>query len=203
MIITPLGRQAFKLQYGDLTLVTNPIAEKGEMPRFGADIALVTLDHEHYNGSDLLSRGDVEPFVIDGPGDYEVKGIFVKGAGVQTNYDGESLINTMYSLTLDGISIGFLGTLSSKEISSEAREVIGSPDILFVSLGGGLNASDAYALATTFDPGIIIPMDFEHHSGMLDQFLKEAGQKPQALDKLTLKRKDLDGKEAEVVLLKA
>ncbi len=203
MIITPLGRQAFKLQYGDLTLVTNPIAEKGEMPRFGADIALVTLDHEHYNGSELLSRGDTQPFVIDGAGDYEVKEIFIKGAGVPVTYDKENLINTVYSLVLDGISIGFLGTLSSKELSSEAKEVVGQPDVLFVSLGSELGASETYALATTFDPGIIIPMDFQNDQKKLEQFLKEAGSKAESLEKLTLKKKDLDGKEAEVVLLKS
>jgi hypothetical protein len=49
---------------------------------------------------------------------------------------------------------------------------------------------------------MIIPMDYDAVS--LKAFLKEIGEeKTEAVDKLTLKRKDLEGKESEVVVLKA
>jgi hypothetical protein len=35
----------------------------------------------------------------------------------------------------------------------------------------------------------------------LKKFFKEAGENPAAVPKLTLKKKDLEGKEAEVVVL--
>ena len=49
---------------------------------------------------------------------------------------------------------------------------------------------------------MIIPMDYDDSS--LKLFLKEAGEeKAEVVDKLTLKLKDLEGKEGEVVVLKA
>ena len=45
-------------------------------------------------------------------------------------------------------------------------------------------------------------MDYDN--GSLKAFLKEVGEeKAEVVDKLTLKRKDLEGKEGEVVVLKS
>ena len=104
---------------------------------------------------------------------------------------------------MDGISIAFLGALGEGEsLSKEALESINTPDILFVPIGGEgiLDAKSASKLASSLEPKIIIPMDYDAIS--LKAFLKESGsEKIEALDKLTLKGKDLDGKEGEVVVL--
>ena len=47
-----------------------------KMPNLSADIALVTHDHYDHNNTGALKG---EPFVISGPGEYEVKGVFVQG----------------------------------------------------------------------------------------------------------------------------
>ena len=52
------------------------------------------------------------------------------------------------------------------------------------------------------EPKLVIPMDYD--SASLKSFLKELGEeKAEVVEKLTLKRKDLDGKEGEVIVLKA
>jgi uncharacterized protein (DUF2141 family) len=49
---------------------------------------------------------------------------------------------------------------------------------------------------------MIIPMDYD--DAALKAFLKEIGsEKAEVVDKLTLKRKDLDNKEGEVVVFKS
>ena len=52
MVITHHGGQCFKVTFGDLTLVFDPIAKGASLPsvRFGADIALVSRDHPDMNG---------------------------------------------------------------------------------------------------------------------------------------------------------
>ena len=176
---------------------------------FGADIALTTTNHSLYNGIEQLSHGERMPFVINGPGDYEVKEIFVKGVMSDALVSNKKYINTIYSFTLDNIKIAFLGALSNPELSKEVQETIDSPDILFVPIGGKtyskdvslLDPKEAAKLALLFEPKLIIPMSYD--SASLKVFLKEVGEEDaEAVDKLTLKLKDLDGKEGEVVVLK-
>lgn len=207
MIITYFGKQFFKIQQGEMALAFNPVSKSsktGITAHFGTDIALQTTNHPDYNGIEQLSHGEREPFVIAGPGDYEVKEIFIKGVLSEATIAGKKYINTIYLFTLDGINIAFLGALGEAELSKEAREAINSPDILFIPVGGKgmLDAKSAAKLASSFEPRLVIPMDYD--SGTLKAFLKEMGEeKAEVVDKLTLKRKDLDNKEGEVIVLSA
>lgn len=207
MIITYNGLQFFKIGQGEMVLAFNPVSKSsksGVSAHFGADIALSTTNHPDYNGIEQLSHGERKPFAITGPGDYEIKEIFIKGVLSDSVLGGKKYVNTIYSLVVDGINIVFLGALSNAEISKEAREAIDGPDILFVPVGGKdlIDAKTSAKLASSLEPKMIIPMDYDDQS--LKTFLKEIGEeKAETVDKLTLKRKDLEGKEGEVVVLKA
>ena len=206
MIITYFGKQFFKVGQGDMSLAFNPVSKNsksGVSAHFGADIALVTTNHSDYNGVEQLSHGERVPFIVDGPGDYEVKEIFIKGVMSDSLIGEKKYINTIYALTVDNINIVFLGALSNPEISKEAREAIDGPDILFVPVGGKglLDTKQSAKLASSLEPKMIIPMDYDDVS--LKAFLKEIGEEnAEVVDKLTLKRKDLDNKEGEVIVLK-
>ena len=207
MIITYFGKQFFKIQQGEMVLAFNPVSKSsktGISVHFGADIALVTTNHPDYNGVDQLSHGEREPFVIQGPGDYEIREIFIKGVLSEVEIGGKKYMNSIYLFELDGINIAFLGAVGDAEISKDSREAINSPDILFIPVGGSgmLDAKQAGKLASTLEPKIIIPMDYDDKS--LKAFLKEMGEEgAETAEKLTLKRKDLEGKEGEVIVLKA
>ncbi len=212
MIITYFGKQFFKITQGDMAIAFNPVSKNsktGITAKFGADIGLITTNHVDYNGVDQISHGDRVPFIISGPGDYEVKEIFVKGVMTEANIGNKKYINSIYCLTVDGIDITFLGALSNIEISKEAREAIEEPDILFIPVGGKggkesglLDVKDVAKFASSLEPKMVIPMDYDETT--LKAFLKEMGEeKAEVVDKLTLKRKDLEGKESEVVVLKA
>jgi len=213
MIITYFGKQFFKIQQGEMVLAFNPVSKSsktGISAHFGTDIALVTTNHPDYNGIEQLSHGERAPFVIGGPGDYEIKEIFIKGLLSHSSIADKKYINTIYSLTVDNIDILFLGALSEGELSKESREVLNSPDILFIPIGGLgkgketglLDAKMAAKLASSLEPKLIIPMDYDEST--LKVFLKEIGEeKAEVVDKLTLKRKDLENKEGEVIILQA
>lgn len=211
MIITYFGKQFFKISQGEMVLSFNPVSKNSKTDitsKFGADIALVTTNHPDYNGLEQLTHGERAPFSITGPGDYEVKEIFIKGAMSDASIGGKKYINTIYSLTIDNINIAFLGALSDGELSKDALETLNSPDIVFIPVGGKtkeaevLDAKSAAKLASLLEPKMIIPMDYDDKS--LQAFLKEAGEeKAEVVEKLTLKMKDLDGKEGTVVVLKA
>jgi len=208
MVITYFGKSYFKLTLGDLTIAINPPAKDSKafskIPRFGADIALITTHTIDTDGSDTVSLGDKEPFVIDGPGNYEVRELLITGAPSTVVIDGKTYNNTVYGFELDGIKIGFLGLVTDdKLLSVEAKEIAGNADMLFVPVGGDaldLNPAKAYKIATSFDVNMIVP--YEYNADSLKLFLKEGGQdKNESQDKATLKRKDLDGKEGAILLL--
>ena len=207
MIINFLGGQFVKIQFGDTILAFNPISKDSKLKstKFGADIVLSSINHPDMNGVEQVTFGEKKPFVISGPGEYEVKGVFIKGFGSDSGYDGEKRINTIYSVALEGMNICFLGALSNTELPSEADENIEEVDILFVPIGGDgvLDPAKAYKLAVSMGAKLIIPVHYGDIGGKdaLKAFLKEAGEAPKAEAKLTLKKKDLEGKDADVVLL--
>jgi L-ascorbate metabolism protein UlaG (beta-lactamase superfamily) len=207
MIISYYGRQHFKLQVGDLTVAVNPVSKegKGKVSKYGADITLVTTNHPDYNGIEQTELGSKTPFVIRGAGEYEVQNIFIKGFATSvTLKEGKQekvYQNTSYVFTIDGIRVTFLGALSTP-LQPEHKEIIDETDVLFVPVGHDtflLNPYDAHKLAVSLEPKLIIPIDYNEQS--LPVFLKEAGaEKVEPLEKLTIKKKDIDGKLGEVVL---
>jgi|SRR3989344_1505480 len=206
MVITYHGGECFKISQGDLTLAFNPPSKDSSVrvSKFGADIVLSTLDHGDMNGIETASIAGKEPFAITGPGEYEVRGVAVRGFATDTAYGGKKSVNTVYSVRLEGMNLCFLGALGISELPAAAKQELDEIDILFTPVGGAgtIDHSDAEALAVKLEPKAVIPMGYDDKS--LKAFLKEAGAegvKPQ--EKLTVKRRDLDGKEGEIIVLQA
>jgi L-ascorbate metabolism protein UlaG (beta-lactamase superfamily) len=207
MIITHHGKAFFKIQTGDMVLAFNPISKDSKFKTngFGADIALISMNHPDYNGAELVEYANKTPFVITGPGEYEVSDIMIQGFASKGTDDK---INTIYYLEFDGIKILYLGAMYQPELALEVRQNIGDVDMLFVPIGGKtVLASDAaHKLAVSFGPKVIIPMDYgtDQDKDALKDFLKESGaEKVSPVDKLTVKSKDISGKEQEVILIES
>lgn len=190
MIITYQGANSFKVSQGDLSLVVNPLS------KLSANVTLFSAIH---SASSEASHSEKSGFVIDGPGEYEVNGIFIKGFLSQ----GERSFNTIYSMMFEGMKLCFLGDINSAEIKADVREAIEGADILFVPAGtkGGFDSAASYKFAVSLEPAVIIP--FGSDKSAISGFLKEGGQGGvSAIDKLVVKKKDLEGKEGEIIVLK-
>jgi L-ascorbate metabolism protein UlaG (beta-lactamase superfamily) len=208
MIITYQGVEFFKVQFGDITIALNPISKESKFKssKFGSDIAIISMDDGDFNGADVVAFAEKAPFVISGPGEYEIKGITIKGFSSKTKYGGKERINTVYSINLENMNLCFLGALGEVELPKEIIEGIGNVDILFVPIGGDgvLDAAKADKISVEIEPKIIIPMHYGEvgEKDALKKFLKESGEEGvKAIDKLTIKKKELEGKEGEVVVL--
>ena len=208
MIINYNGMESFKIQSGDFVLAFNPISKKSKLKptRFGADIVCLSVNHPDFNGVEQTLSKNKKTFVVEGAGEYEVEGVFIKGYQSIVEYDGKGMLNTIYSIVWDNINIGFLGILGSNGIDGELRESLNTIDILFVPIGGGdvLDASEAYKLAVKLGAKVIIPMCYEENGekDALKKFLKESGNEGlKPVKKLTLKKNDLVDKNGEVVVL--
>lgn len=216
MVITHHGGQCIKVTFGDVTLVFDPISKNATLPavRFGADIALVSRDHPDMNGVDEVTYGEKKPFAIMGPGEYERQGIVIQGFLSKSKYGlakgEEEAVNTIYSVDLEDMTLVHLGALADTELSPEARESIDEIDVLFVPIGGlpgqgggVLSPAKARELAVSLEPKVIVPI---HWSGIgapksLETFLRAAGNGSEKVDKVTLKKKDLVGRDGSILVI--
>ena len=110
-------------------------------------------------------------------------------------------------MTLENMNLCFLGALKSpSSIDAETTEALDDIDILFVPIGGEgvLTPADANKIAVGLEPKIIIPIHYGEgiSTTALKSFLKESGEENgKAEEKLTIKKKDLEGKEGDIIVL--
>ncbi len=209
MIVTYLGNETFRIQVGDLVLACNPPAKSSDfkMNKFGTNVVLQSIKHPDMGGGKEFSYGDKEPFVISGPGEYESNGLFIKGVAGESKYDlpkgVEKCINTIYSTTVDGINLLYLGAQSGP-MPAGLSDIVDQVDMLFIPIGGNgtYDPKEAAKIVLNLEPKIVVPMGYTSaKDANLAAFLKETGSKGETVDKLTIKKKDLEGKDQDVVVL--
>jgi L-ascorbate metabolism protein UlaG (beta-lactamase superfamily) len=203
MILTFHEGACIRAQAGDTTVVFGPVskASKSFKPtNFGADVAFISLNHADMNGAEEAGRGEKQPFTVLGPGEYEVKDITAAGFPSGSKYGGQARTNTVYSIHFDGLSVLYLGALGEMDLPPEVLEM-DEPDILVIPVGGNgaLSPAEAQKLAVKLKAKVVIPVLYDDKT--LKQFLKEAGETVKPVDKLTVKPRDVAGKEGEVVVL--
>ncbi|MFZ2886536.1 MAG: MBL fold metallo-hydrolase [Minisyncoccia bacterium] len=206
MILTFHDGFCVRASAGDTTVVFGPISKQSKNYKptnFGADVAFISLNNSDMNGAEEAGRGDKQPFVVQGPGEYEIKDITAFGFGSSSKYGGDEKINTVYSVTFDGLTVMYLGAVGTTVLPKDIEDME-SPDVLIIPVGdeGALTPAEAQKLAVNLEAKIVIPIGYNEKT--LKQFLKESGAEgTKAEEKLTIKKKDVAGKENEVVVLKA
>jgi len=214
MEITWYGHSCFKMtERGLATVVTDPYDhhEVGYEPlKLKADIVTISHDTPGHNFVNAV-KGDAH--IIDGPGEFEIGGVFV--TGIHTNghvkkSDGE-LRNTLYLFDFNGINVLHLGDLD--RIPSQAEvEDFGPIHIALVPVGdgGALNANKAVEIISMLEPSIVIPMHYATAASTntrqpldpVTKFLKEMGlTNPETLPSLKIPNASSLPEETKVVLL--
>lgn len=211
MEITYLGHSSFKIKGKTATVVTDPYDAKcGKFPKdISADIVSVSHDHTDHNQIKLVEGS---PFIVSGPGEYEVKGVSIVGVASWHDDSGGSQRgpNTIYVFEVDGLKVCHLGDLGHK-LEEKQLEEIGSIDIAMIPVGGiyTLDVKTAAEVAKAIDPWVIIPMHYQQPgldgaafaklSGV-EAFLREMGKQVAPIPKLVISRDKLP-EETQVVVL--
>ena len=208
MEITWYGHSCFRLKGRGAAVVTDPYGpELGrELPKLSAGI--LTLSHNHANHCYTKGfRGS--PYIISGPGEYEVDGVFVFGVG--TYHDAkngrEYGKNTAYMIRFEDLTICHLGDLGHAPAQEQIEQFDGI-DVLLVPVGGktALNGSQAAEVVAMLEPGIVIPMHYKIPGLNTEleterRFLKEMGvETPEKRASLEISSKP-ESEETHVILL--
>lgn len=206
MVIQKVGGYCFKLSAGSTTIAVNPpgARSKHKVSKFGADVVVSSLPDVDWNGVETATHGEKEPFVVSGPGAYEVGDVTITGYATPASY-GDVLSdvgNTVYIIHMDGIRVLALGALSSAKLPPEVRSELDDIGIVLVPVGDGtLDPKSAHELATGIEPKAVIPYAVNDEKA-LASFLKaegETGLKP--VEKFTTRPRELAGMDGDVVLL--
>jgi len=215
MEIVYLGHSSFKIKTKNGTVVTDPYNPQYvglKMPKVEADIITVSHDHEDHNFIEIVEGTEEreEPFVVSGPGEYEINQIFI--FGLPSYHDDkkgrERGRNTIYIILADGLRICHLGDLGHS-LSEKRIEALGEIDVLFVPTGGTytLNSKEAVLAMNQIQPKVTIPMHY-HLPGLkfslspVNQFLEEAGvEGEEKLAKFIVKPGDLPEEERKIIVL--
>ena len=198
--ITWLGHAMFRLRGRDATIVTDPFDRTLglELPRPRADIVTVSHDHPHHNAVSTIKG---EPRVLHGPGEYEIKGVFITGIGsyADNKKGAERGENTIYLFELDDLLICHLGSLGHA-LTAKQVEALSDVHVLLVPVGGHttLDAAHAAEIIAQIEPRLVVPMHYrtgaEHVAGEdnLEKFAREMGLKEwKTQDRLVIKPSDL------------
>ncbi|NLG51471.1 MAG: MBL fold metallo-hydrolase [Chloroflexi bacterium] len=194
MEISWYGQSCFRLRSRGLALVTDPYSpETGlKLPRLTANVVTVSHDHEDHN---YVKGVKGSPYVITGPGEYEVGGVFV--FGVATYHDArqgeERGKNTAYLIEFEGVTICHLGDLGHA-LTQEQVEQLNGIDVLLIPVGGRTTLTGARAaeVVGVLEPKVVIPMHYkirglEASLETANRFLKEMGvETPERMETLTI-----------------
>lgn len=187
-------------------IVIDPFSEEiGIKPcEVEADVLLITHQHYDHNNKKVV-KGDY--FLIEGPGEYEVKEVYIKG--ILSYHNAKKEPNTIYLLESEGIKICHLGDLGQNELAPWQIDEMPDVDILMIPVGGvyTISAKDALKIVNQIEPKIVIPMHYalpklKIKLDNVEKFLKVMGEeslKPQA--KLSIKKEKLPT-QTKTVLLK-
>ncbi len=211
MEITWYGHSCFRIsERAQTTVVCDPFDshQVGYEPlKLKADIVTISHDAPSHN---FLKAVKGSPYVITGPGEYEVGGVFI--TGVSTN--GHSKKNTditpnaLYLIEYNGINLVHLGDMDQVPTQSQVEE-LGPVQVALVPVGGGssLSANKAAEVISLLEPNIVIPMHYATAASTIplepiSKFLKEMGlSEVETLTSLKINAGEALPEETRVVVL--
>lgn len=218
MEITWYGRTCVRLRGRDAVVVADPYPSIVGPTGRGVTGDIVTFSHPDdaplpKKAKGTLSRDGLTvipssletAFVLDGPGEYEVKDVLL--TGVRTYRDdqkgAERGKQTSFVVELDGmhtIHLGDIGHLLTEEKLAD----VGAVDIACVPVGGSLTANKAAELIAQLDPRIVVAMPVcdveEECTEALAKFFHELGGEPAVQPKLSVTISTLPSETTTVIL---
>ncbi len=188
------GANCLEISAGKATVIIDPkislVGLKDYTPKGAIQVA---------TSEEFVVHAQEQKLIIDGPGEYEVSNVSIKGvaAGRHIDTDLDEHKATIFRIEAGGVRVGIIGHINAK-LSDAQLEDLGVLDILCIPVGGRgytLDAHSATAITRQIGPKIVIPthyadkqLNYEVPQDELTPFVKELGASlSETLPKLKIK----------------
>ena len=207
MEISWLGHACIRVRTQQTAVVMDPCDRSSgfDMGRPTADVVTVSnAEPQHSNVRGVRGK----PLAIDGPGEYEIKGVQVTGVAtyLEPPVEGEPAErNTAFLVESEELHLAHLGGIGAP-LTADQAELLSSVDILVLPIGGPtLSAEEAARIVRALEPTIVIPVhypvDGRGNGEALKKFISNVGVEPdEPVQRLSVQRRGL-GDTLRVVLL--
>src|SRR4051812_31543543 len=211
------GRTCVRLRGRDAVVVADPYQTIVGPTGRGITGEIVTYSHpddqplpkakgrRSRDGSTLLPSSLDEAFVLDGPGEYEVKDVLLTGVRTYRD-DGKGAGRgkpVAFVVELDGMHPNRLGEIGHL-LTEEKLADIGPVDIACVPVGGALSPQKVAELVAQLDPRIVVAMPLDDEAPAtkeaLAKFFHEMGGEPAVQPKLSITISGLPTETTTVLL---
>ncbi len=159
MDITWLGNACFRLSADDVVVVTDPFPESVGLRPDMRPATVVTVSHRDPNRSNWKDVPG-NPKVFAAPGEYEYRGIGVRGVMTPLPADTpQEDRRVAFAIEIGGVTVCHMGSVNSPPTPSQIDEL--SPvDVLLIPAGGGgtMGVEQVFQTMQDLSPKIVIPM---------------------------------------------
>jgi len=168
------GQSAFRLFAPQATVFIDPFADMSPMAARGvqfdyppiegvsADLVLVTHEHLDHNGVEAIQGDPVILRSTAGRLDSPIGEVVAVASEHDDAAGTERGPNTIFAFTLDGLRIAHFGDFGQRALREEQLAAIGSPDLVFIPVGGGptIGAEQAALIVERLQPDWVVPMHY-------------------------------------------
>lgn len=221
MKINYLGHSSFlitgKTNTGEeVSVVCDPFDPKAvglSYSKQKADIVTISHNHpDHFDLKNIDGEANNGYFLIDTPGEYELKGLRIFGVkGFHDDKEGaERGSNVMYIYDFAEATVAHLGDIGHA-LESNQLELLEEVDILIIPVGGKftVNPKSAMQIIESIEPKVVIPMHYKSEKMLpafdelatLQEFLAEAGTESPIEKNLIIKTKGDLPQEMKIIPL--
>jgi L-ascorbate metabolism protein UlaG (beta-lactamase superfamily) len=181
MDITWYGHSCFRIsERGQVSVITDPYGDHLGLPSLKLKGDIVTVSHP-MPGHNYLDAVKGYTYTLNGPGEYEIGGVFIDGIAMHYVQEHDVRQNIAYLIQYGALSVLHLGDLAHVPEQSTIEE-LGAVHVVLVPVGGGngLRANEAAEVIALIEPNFIVPMHYALPGLMVEldpveKFLKEMG----------------------------
>jgi L-ascorbate metabolism protein UlaG (beta-lactamase superfamily) len=171
------GQAAFRLSAPQGSVFIDPFADVSPLASRGiqfdypaidgvsADVVLVTHEHLDHNGIEVIAGDPAVLRSTAGRLQSPIGEVIAIASEHDPSAGTERGSNTIFSFELDGIRVAHFGDFGQRALREEQAAALGSPELLFLPIGGGptVGAEQAAQIVERLRPRWVVPMHYRTH----------------------------------------